>query len=276
MKRTHTERGVADLQLSQDMPSYAPRPKKARYSKRRTGYPMSKVPRAIKNRGTPNGYYEIPVTIYRKVYWNMSTGAWPTNQSTGAQIGATGYQGLGLADQLDQSHIFYGVGTISATDSITTPGFSSLSAVFDTCKLVRCDYRIWFQNQANDASTGTSALQSPNVFIAVDPNNVDPPSSLDEIMQYNKVYTVPGDISRPLKFSYYPSIRLESSASPDAIGTNTSRGITAPSTYIQTGLPGTYHYGLRAWFDTCSAAAANQIGYLHIQCTQIRRYKVTK
>lgn len=251
---------------------YAKRPRKIT----RKGHVLSRVPRAIQTRGTPSGYYEIPVTIYRKVYFNMSTGVWPTNQSTGAQIGATGYPGFGFATQLDSSHLFFGSGSISATDSIAVPGFTGqLAACFDTCKIVRIDYTMWYQGQA-EVFGGGSAKQAPNLFIAVDPNNVDPPSSLDEVMQYSKVYTVAGDINRPTKFSCYPTIRLDSSGSPDAGGTNESRGVTSPSTYIQTALPGTYHYGLRGWADTLSSAVSPTIGYIHIQERQIRRYKITR
>lgn len=270
MKRTQS--GIWNLELSQEI---MPKSKRAR-TNRRTSYPVTKIPRAIRTRGTPEGYYEIPVTIYRKVYFNMSTGVWPTNQSTGAQIGVTGYSGFGIANQLDNSHMFFGNGVISATDSIAVPGFTGqLAACFDTCKIVRIDYKIWYQGQA-EVFGGGSAKQAPNLFIVMDPNNVDPPASLDEVMQYRKVYTVAGDINRPTKFSVYPSIRLDSSASPDANGTNESRGITAPSTYIQTALPSTFHYGLRGWADTLSSAVSPTIGYIHIQERQIRRYKVTR
>ena len=106
MKRTQS--GIWNLELSQEI---MPKSKRAR-TNRRTSYPVTKIPRAIRTRGTPEGYYEIPVTIYRKVYFNMSTGVWPTNQSTGAQIGVTGYSGFGIANQLDNSHMFFGNGVM--------------------------------------------------------------------------------------------------------------------------------------------------------------------
>ena len=91
----------------------------------------------------------------------MSTGVWPTNQSTGAQIGATGYSGFGIANQLDNSHMFFGNGVISATDTIAVPGFTGqLAACFDTCKIVRIDYKIWYQGQA-EVFGGGNAKQSP-------------------------------------------------------------------------------------------------------------------
>lgn len=235
-----------------------------------------KIPRAISTRGTPNGYYEIPVTIYRKLYFNMSTGVWPTNQTTGAQTGLTGYQGFALSTSLSDSNFFMGNGSFSDSSTITIPGFAELQQVFDECKIVKVDYEFWFQNTAGSVALGSSTLyQAPNLFIVEDENSADPPSSLGAILQYGKVHQTYGDISQRKKITVYPHIRADGGTASDEMGTSSTLGIAMPSTYIQTSKPAVNHFGLRGWMDTCSVLNGN-FGYLGVKETQLRRYKRVK
>ena len=150
----------------------------------------TRVPRALLTRGTPDGYYEIPVTVYRRVNWNMSSGLWETNQATGAQIGSTGYQGFGMGTQLDTSQFLLGNGSVSASIQITVPGFAELQSVFDECKIARIDYEIWLSNQANFQNS--TAYQTPNIWVVTDYNGIDPPSSLNSLLQYADVRCIKG------------------------------------------------------------------------------------
>lgn len=248
--------------------SAEPSPRKVRrYAKKRS------VPRALLTRGTPKGYYEIPVTVYRKLYYNMSTGVWPTTQTTGAQTGLTGYQGFALGTDLSTSKMWLGNGAFSASINVTVPGFAELQACFDECKIHRIDYEFWFQNQGADTALGSSTLQqSANMFIVEDPNNLDPPASLGTILQYAKVHRVVGDLTRPKKITLYPKIRLDAGSASDETGTTTTLAVTAPATYCQSAKPAVEHFGLRGWFDTCSVLNG-QFGYIGIKETQYRRYK---
>ena len=65
-------------------------------------FKSARVPRAIQTRGTPEGYYDIPYHQMVRLYCNTSSGFWPTNQTSMAPYGGAGYQGIGIAFQLQQ------------------------------------------------------------------------------------------------------------------------------------------------------------------------------
>jgi len=44
------------------------------------------VPRAIRTRGTPDGYYEIPANILLRFYFNTNSGIFVTDQTAGAPV----------------------------------------------------------------------------------------------------------------------------------------------------------------------------------------------
>lgn len=235
---------------------------------------VSRVPRAIATRGTPKGYYEIPVSLFRKVYWNMSTGLWETSQSTGASIGTSGYNGFSFWSALDVSSMTLGNGAFSASNSSTLPGFTEMQAVFDQCKIVRIDYEFWFSNQSHEV--GTAAHDNPELFIVKDFDNADPPSTLNEILQYQKVHRVLGNANNgTYKISIYPKVRTSLGAASDEAGTATTLSGVEGSGYQDVQKPATAHFGLRGWFNTNSIQGAT-LGYLHVMERQIRRYKITK
>ena len=62
---------------------------------------VSRIPRAISTRGTPDGYYEIPVRTLLKVYGNNGSGFFNTNQGPSSSPSGIGYQGFGLWTSLD-------------------------------------------------------------------------------------------------------------------------------------------------------------------------------
>ena len=165
---------------------------------------VARVPRPIRVRGTPKGYYEIPVTVYRRVYFNASTGLWPTNPYTAGTSGSTGYNGFALNTAFDTSNMPLGNGVIAANIAVAVPGFANIQGVFEEGKIARIHYEFWVAGQAQDI--GTTLAQAPNIFIVQDNNNSDPPGSLDEILQYSNVRMVVGDIHRPTKMTVYPRV----------------------------------------------------------------------
>lgn len=244
------------------------------YKKRRVMRAVSRVPRAIATRGTPQGYYEIPVSVFRKVYWNMSTGLWETAQSTGTPGGVTGYNGFSFYTALDGSYMALGNGSFSAQNNINVPGFTEMQAVFDQCKVVRIDYEFWFSNQSHEV--GTAAHDNPELFIVKDFDSADPPGSLAEVLQYQKVARVLGNANNGVyKVSIYPKVRTSVGASADEAGTSTTLAGVESSGYQDCQKPGCFHFGLRGWFNTNSSQGAT-LGYLHVMERQIRRYKITK
>lgn len=132
-KRVYTDTGL----LIEDMPSqrsfssnantYSSVPMRRRRQMvssqyRRRRYAKSKIPLAIKTRGTPSGYYEIPVRTLTRIYVNTSSGMWQTNQTTGGSVGLTGYQGISFSSTLDAFATYLGAGSISASIFNSTPG----------------------------------------------------------------------------------------------------------------------------------------------------------
>lgn len=279
MKRSYTAATTQEDYTQEDMPS---RSQRRRYNAN-TNNPVrsramvvrqSRVPKAIRTRGTPRGYYEIPVTVYRRLYFNMSTGLWNTNPYTAATSGATGYNGFALNTAFDTSNMPLGNGAISANVAVAVPGFANIQGVFEEGKIARIDYEFWLAAQAADQ--GTVLAQAPNIWIVQDYNNSDPPATLDEVLQYSNVRTVKGDINHPLKITVYPKVRDSVGSAQDELGTTTTISAVDNATYFQLSKPGAIHFGLRGWFETNSALATAQLGYLCIKETQYRRYKVTK
>jgi hypothetical protein len=234
----------------------------------------SRVPRAIVSRGTPGGYYEIPVTIYHRCYFNSSTGIWPTDPITGTHTGSTGYNGFGLCTDLDGSFINFGTGGVATQQIDPVPGFAHMQNVFDECKIARIHYEMWVNGTAGEL--GTTLKSAPNIFVVVDNNNADSPASLNDILQYSPVHTVKGDIGQSLKLTVYPKVRTSVGSGEQEVSTSTTIAMVQSAGYMEIAKPGVTHFGLRGYFETTSALASAQLGYLCIKETQIRRYKVNK
>lgn len=258
----------------EDMPSQSQRRRNVTKKSRTMLVSKSRVPRPIRSRGTPRGYYEIPVTIYHRCYFNSSTGIWPTDPITGAQSGSQGYNGFGLCSDLDNSYINFGNGGVTVQHIQTIPGFAQMAAVFDECKIARIHYELWVDGQAGSLSSTLQA--APNTFVVVDNNNADTPANLAEILQYHPVHTVKGDIAHSLKLTVYPKVRISVGSGEQESSTSTTVAQVSAAGYMECAKPSVTHFGVRGYFETTPAMATPQIGYLCIKETQIRRYKVQK
>lgn len=243
------------------------------YKRRR--YTKSKIPRAIQTRGTPDGYYEIPVKALTRIYVNTSTGGWNTNQTTGASIGLTGYQGIGFYSSLDTMSTVLGNGAISATISQAVPGFTELQAVFDEGKICKVMYDVWVTAQVPAATAVAGNFGAPDLFLAVDPNNADPPGGLEAVLQYSNVKRICFDSNQRTRFSFYPKIRTDGGSAETESGTSTTLSLSQSPSYNQMNKPGVVHFGLRGWF-AIPTAANGYVYQVNILRTEIRRYKVNK
>lgn len=266
-------------QEPEDMPSRSQRRRLNNYGRnparsRTMVVRKPRVPRAIVSRGTPDGYYEIPVTVYHRCYFNSSTGIWPTDAITGVQTGSTGYNGFGLCSDLDSTFINFGNGGVAAQQIDAVPGFAQMQNVFDEVKIARIHYEMWVAGTAGEL--GTTLKAALNIFVAVDTNNADGPSNLNEILQYSPVHTVKGDIGHTLRLTVYPKVRMSVGAGEQEVFTSTTLASVQNAGYMEIAKPGVTHFGLRGYFETTSALASAQLGYLCIKETQIRRYKVNK
>lgn len=231
------------------------------------------MPMAIRNRGTPSGYYEIPVRQLIKMYANTSTGLWNTAQNTGAQIGTIGYRGFGMSFELDQTYINLGEGSVSATIASAIPGFAELQSVFDMCKISDIEIECWWTNQESDLSAGT-AYGGFDMFVVEDPNDAGPPTNMGTIMQYNKVVRMQGDTNRVFRFKIKPHCRVSMGGFADQdSSTSTTLGGVVPSTYVQTVKPAVTHMGFKGWLDI-PTSASGRAQILNILIKQTRRYKI--
>lgn len=266
-----SQAGVADYTFSQEMPASK---RQRRGSKKDAKYRKSSLPVAIRTRGTPDGYYEIPVRSLVKLYCNTSTGLWDTTQGTGAPIGTRGWRGFGISSTLDNTTFYLGENAVSAAIVSSVPGFTELQSVFDLCKIVDMKVQMWWTNQSSDLSTATS-YGGFDLYIAEDPNNVDPPANLGTIMQYQKVKRYPGDNGTMMNYTIKPHVRVSAGADDGEAGTATTLGAVMPSTYIQTAKPGVSHLGFRGWVDVPQSATA-RTSTLNVLITQTRRYKMSR
>lgn len=244
-----------------------------KYAQRRA-YSKSSMPMAIRNRGTPDGYYELPVRTLFKLYCNSTTGLWNTDQGTGAQIGLTGYRGFGIGTSLDAVRIDLGEGGSATSVTLTVPGFSELQAVFDLCKIADMQVDYWWTTDPRELTTAAHGYM--DMYTVVDPNDTNPPANLGNIMQYSKVTRIPSNAQNIVKQKFKPYIRTVAGTSAEESGTASTVALAQPSTYIQCAKPGIFHFGVRGWVDIPPNAPTAVQTYLNILVTQVRRYKIGK
>lgn len=252
-----------------------PQPKRQRRGSkqyRRYGS-VVKVPKAIQTRGTPNGYYEIPFRQLFRLYGNTSTGLWNTNQTTGAAVGATGYQGVAYNAQLDNSNLYFGSGGISAT--ITTPvaDFASVQNLFDLCKISQIEVEFWITNPAREQNSTALGVGSIEMYVCADYNEAVPPSTLAQVIDRSTVLRVSPD-GRKYKMSFKPYQVLDASNNAGEISGSTV-SLAQPATYCRTDRPAVSHYGFKIYVPTLPDYD-NRLYMLNILITQKRRYKMNQ
>jgi len=264
-----------DFTQSQEMPTqYAMRkrgsiqggrPKRYRGMGRR-------VPRAIQTRGTPDGYYEIPSQMLIRLYFNSTTGIWPTTQTNNQPTGATGYEAFAMRFDFDEVVLHFGNnGAINTSQTMSIPGATELGAVFDEFKQVRVEQEYWLANQVPGVHTsGTAAAGNPEFWVVEDQNDAFPPT-MTAIQQYAKSTRVMAD--KPVKVTHTQKVVLDA-ATDAGSGASTSVGPMV-NTYMKAGsnasLLGTKVY---FWIPQ-NAAGTAYVGYLNIKLRIVRRYKKT-
>lgn len=229
----------------------------------------ARVPRAIQTRGTPAGYYEIPVNMLIRLYFNTTTGIWPTNQTNNQPTGLTGYEGFAIRYNSNEIVIHFGNGgAINTSSTIAIPNATSMNAIFDEFKQARVDYQFWLANQTS--SQGATVAHNPEFWVVEDQNDAFPPTA-DSVQQYAKTTRVLTD--RPTNCRHYQKLILDA-ASDAGSGASTSASASM-NTYVRTGtaasLLGTKVY---YWIPT-NASGTAYVGYLNIKMTIVRRYKRT-
>lgn len=254
-------------------PSKKQRKGSFKYASGRKNY-KSSVPMAIRTRGTPSGYYELPVRVLFKLYANTSTGLWNTDQTTGQALGLTGYRGFGISSSLDAVRFSLGEGGYSANIDVTVPGFSELQSVFDLCKINDMEVHYWWTTDPRELTT--SAHGYFDMYTVTDPNNVDPPANLGTVLQYSKVNRIPSNAQKIVIQKYNPYIRAVAGAENFETGTATTVALSQPSTYVQTSKPAVAHMGVRGWVDIPPNAVTTCVSYLNVLVIQKRRYKIGK
>lgn len=230
---------------------------------------VTRVPRAIRTRGTPDGYYEIPTNVLLRFYFNTSTGVWDTNQANGAALGTTGYPGVGFRFTHGNIVVHFGdAGVINRTASYAIPFATELAAVFDDVKTPKINMEYWIANQTPGGHTTTG--YDPEFWVVEDKNDAFPPSS-DAIQQYAKSVRVLPD--RPTKMSISPNVVIDTVADAGSGATNNA-GMTTNG-YIRLGSDASL-FGAKMYYWIPNTGANTYVGYLNIKFTIVRRYKRTR
>lgn len=243
--------------------------------KRRRNY-KSRVPRAIATRGTPSGYYEIPVRAFFKLYVNTSTGAWNTDPQSGATSGATGYKGMGISFDYSNVYIDLGAGSTSTTITVPLSGVSSLQSVFDVMKYVDFTCEWYWTNGEGPPGTSINNVGGPELWLCYDPDDATPPPSPGALLEYGSMLRVPTIVGRTYKRRYYPKIRMDAGTTADATGTSTSLATSQSSTYFDCEKPAVRHMGLKGWFNIPEAQSPATVYNLNCMMTFRRRFKVVR
>jgi len=258
-----------------DMPNNYRQYKKQKTSYRPKPYGtlVKKIPRAIQTRGTPQGYYEIPVRHLFRLYGNSSSGVWNTNQTTNAAIGVIGYGGFAYYSQYDAAYINLGNGGISASVIQTIPDTSATTALFDLCKISDIEVEFWVSNPAREMSTTAGTFGAIEVYVVQDTNDAIPPNNLQGVLDRTKVLRVVPD-GRKYKMSFKPYITMDASSNDGAASTSTI-ALASPSTYFRTDRPSVSHFGFKGWVVTPSDGTATSYS-LNMLVTQKRRLKMNQ
>lgn len=228
-------------------------------------YKQSRVPRAIKTRGTPEGYYDIPYHQMVRLYCNTSSGFWPTTQSTMAPYGGSGYQGIGIAFQPNNTRITFGnSGASTAYEDFAISDFTNLQAVFDDVKLAKITIESWINMQPSSSSDALS--NAPEIWACNDTNDSYPGTSA--IQEYAKVTRILPN--RSTKMTFTPML-VSDNVADDGIGVTTSAGQTTTG-YVKTA-SGAYHYGVKMWNWLPYEPDTAQVYYLQMRITIVRRFK---
>lgn len=229
----------------------------------------SRVPRAIKTRGTPDGYYEIPVNMLVRLYYNTTSGIWPTNQVNNQPTGLTGYEGFAMRYDSNSLYLHFGNGgAINTTSTIALPNAINLGAVFDEFKQVRVAQEYWMANQT--VSANSTVAHNPEFWVVEDQNDAFPPTAAS-IQEYAKSTRILTD--RPTRCIHTQKLVLDAAADAGSGATTNAGPMT--NTYIKTNasasLLGTKVY---FWIPT-NSAGTSYVGYLNIKLTIVRRFKKT-
>lgn len=254
---------------SQEMPAIQRRRRSYGGLRPRGRKMVQRVPRAIRTRGTPDGYYEIPQNILLRLYFNTSTGIFVTDQATGAPVGATGYKGMGFRFTDDECILHFGDnGAISTTSTITIPNATELNSVFDECKTARVHMQYWVANQTPGGHTTTG--YDPEFWAVVDTNDAFPPGQ-DIIQGYAKNTRILTD--RVTNMQYVPALQVDAAADAGS-GASTAAGLSVNG-YIRTGSNATI-LGSKLYYWLPYTSTSTFVGYLNIKIVLVRRYKRTR
>lgn len=235
---------------------------------------IPRVPKAIKTRGTPAGYYELPARQLFRLYGNSSTGVWNTNQTTNAPIGATGYQGFAYYTQFDNAYMNLGNGGAAATVVQSIADSSSCTNLFDLCKISSIEVEIWITNPSREQQSTAGNYGAVELYMCQDTNDATPPNSLSNVLDRTKILRIVPD-GRKYKMKFQPYISGDVSSNDGAASTTTI-ALASPATYFRTDRPAVSHFGFKGWVVVPSDATSNYLYSVNFLITQTRRFKMNQ
>jgi len=230
---------------------------------------LSRVPRAIATRGTPNGYTEINYTQMIRLYTNTSTGFWPTDQSTCTSYGGQGYSGLGFAFTPSNTRVTFGNSTTSTTfEDFAITDAAALGEIFDEVKMAKIRVEVWINTQSSNINNVLS--NTPEQWMVVDTNDSTPPG-LTGIQQYaNSVRILP---NKNTTMTFKPYLMADNMA--DDTGSALASGAMQQQGYVKS-TTGAFHYGMKVWQWMPYEPDSGQVYFTQFRITFTRRFKRQK
>lgn len=232
---------------------------------------ISRVPRPIQTRGTPDGYYEIPCTQLIRIYTNTSSGFWLTDQVVPNSQGTTGYKGIGVYFKNDQTYFNFGnngsSGGIAATQNFGIRDYANLAAVFDDMKIARITVEAWMN--VDPSAINHNPNNCPEIWMCHDGNDAFPPN--EEIQEYAKsVRVLP---NRRASISFVPTATLDTTSDAGS-GSTTGPGLTTGGYFRSSSSASLYGLKIYNWLPY--EPDTSQVYFLQLKITQVRRFRRQK
>jgi len=122
------------------------------------------------------------------------------------------------------------------------PQSGEFTALFDAYKIWKVDIQFIPKYNSSDFSTGGAGFGLPTMYVAEDRNDVNPPASINELMEYNTCKAQRFD--RPFHYTCWPTL-----ASTGAVGFGVVIDERQKDLYLRTLEPAVSYWGVKWGLD---------------------------
>jgi len=237
------------------MPAYKRSRTSERVERRAMVARTPSVPRSRFSRSVTNRSYKFIRTLQQAI---------PINQLNGFNSAGVS---LVIAPALNACSFWIGAAVVYQP---VMPGVAELQSLFDTYKIHKVRYQIYFSNNESGVNAPNTVL--PLLHIANDYNDVAT-IGLTEIQQYPAMRSYQCGTERPIKWSVKPRVRLDANPDPGL-----ANGIAAYNTtgFLDTSAAGVMHLGTKIVFNNLARATNIDIGSIVVMCTYELEFRNVK